>query len=184
MTTKEKAGAHGAVVAALATVLDALAPLGAEDQAWILESVRTRLGGPPAPRAGGGVPTANNPGGGSGSGSITPKEFLRQKAPQTDVQRVACLAYYLSHYRGTPRFKTKDLTDLNIEAQGSTIGNPSQAVANATKQNDFFTPVGGGGKQITTSCEDVVSALPDQEKVSALETKKPKRRRRSTKGEA
>src|SRR6266446_2805074 len=29
---------------------------------------------------------------------ISPKEFIFQKRPQTDVERIACLAYYLSHY--------------------------------------------------------------------------------------
>src|SRR5689334_20180124 len=31
--------------------------------------------------------------------TISPKEFMAEKAPATDVERVACLAYYLTHYR-------------------------------------------------------------------------------------
>src|SRR2546429_7925043 len=38
--------------------------------------------------------------------SMQPKEFLLDKQPKTDVERVACLAYYLTHYRETPHFKT------------------------------------------------------------------------------
>jgi hypothetical protein len=30
--------------------------------------------------------------------TISPKEFIMEKHPQTDVERVACLAYYLSHF--------------------------------------------------------------------------------------
>src|SRR5262245_51046218 len=30
--------------------------------------------------------------------SITPKDFLLQKQPRTDVERIACIAYYLTHY--------------------------------------------------------------------------------------
>ena len=47
---------------------------------------------------------------------ISPKEFLLEKKPSTDVERVACLAYYLTHYRSTPHFKTLDLSKLNTEA--------------------------------------------------------------------
>ena len=39
---------------------------------------------------------------------MSAKEFLYEKKPQTDVERIACLAYYLTHYRTTPHFKTTD----------------------------------------------------------------------------
>jgi hypothetical protein len=45
-----------------------------------------------------------------------PKEFLLEKQPSTDVERIACLAYYLTHYRETLKFKTLDLAKLNTEA--------------------------------------------------------------------
>jgi hypothetical protein len=48
--------------------------------------------------------------------SISPKEFIVQKDPRTDIERVACLAYYLTHYRDMPHFKTIDLSKLNTEA--------------------------------------------------------------------
>ena len=35
---------------------------------------------------------------------MSPKDFLMEKAPNTDVERIACLAYYLTHYRSTPHF--------------------------------------------------------------------------------
>src|SRR4051794_32496429 len=44
---------------------------------------------------------------------MSPKEFLFQKQPRTDVERIATLAYYLTHYRDTPQFKTLDLSKLN-----------------------------------------------------------------------
>jgi len=46
----------------------------------------------------------------SANRQITPKEFLRDKMPVTDVERITCLAYYLTHYRDTPHFKTLDLS--------------------------------------------------------------------------
>src|SRR5258705_835088 len=41
-----------------------------------------------------------------GATSLSAKEFLAEKRPKTDVERVACLAYYLTHFRETPEFKT------------------------------------------------------------------------------
>ena len=46
----------------------------------------------------------------------SPKEFLFQKQPKTDIERIACLAFYLTHFRDTPHFKTLDLAKLNTEA--------------------------------------------------------------------
>src|SRR5579863_777343 len=59
--------------------------------------------------------------------SISPKEFLRQKQPRTDVERVACLAYYLTHYRDTPYFKTLDISQLNTEAAQIKFANAAKA---------------------------------------------------------
>ena len=52
----------------------------------------------------------------SSSEEPTPKEFMLQKQPNTDVERVACLAYYLAHYRDIPHFKTTDINKLNTDA--------------------------------------------------------------------
>jgi len=48
---------------------------------------------------------------------VPPKRFFLEKQPRTDVERVACLAYYLTHYRDTPHFKTIDLSKLNTESE-------------------------------------------------------------------
>src|SRR4051794_19476404 len=42
--------------------------------------------------------------------SLSPKDFMHQKDPKTDVERVTCLAYYLTNYRDTPYFKTTDIS--------------------------------------------------------------------------
>jgi hypothetical protein len=65
------------------------------------------------------------------------------------------------------QFKTADLTKLNREAAQPLIGNPAQAVDNATKISQYLTQAGGGKKQITPRGEAVVDALPDREKVKA-----------------
>jgi hypothetical protein len=57
--------------------------------------------------------------------SPTPKQFLLEKEPRTDVERIACLAYYLTHYRDMPHFKTIDLNKLNTEAAQQRLSNPT-----------------------------------------------------------
>lgn len=171
-------------VDALAEVLRAVQGLDESQRKWVFVSALSNLGiaitsslHVPA-RSSVSLGSTTNAVGIKPGEEISPKEFLRVKSPQTDVQTVVCLAYYMSHYRGQPHFKTKELTILNLEAAGMKIGNPSQAVDNATKQNHYLAPAGGGKKQITAFGEDVVAALPDQAAVKALEQVKPKRRKR------
>ena len=109
---------------------------------------------------------------------MTPKEFIRSKQPITDVQRIACLAYYLTHNRGTGAFKTAELTKLNTEAAGNPFSNAAVAVMNATATSRYLTPAGGGRKQITSLGEEVVVALPNQEEVKAVTAAQKVRRRR------
>ena len=170
-------------VAALGTVLQVVKDLDERQQRWVFDSAMTNLGLErqsvltKTPPGGGGVGPKEAHAGEGGGGDPGAKEFLKAKNPQSDVQRVACLAYYLSHYRGQASFKTKDLTALNVEAAGANIGNPSQAVNNAAKQSHYLTPAGGGKKQISAFGEDVVEALPDQAAVKAVEQNKPRKRK-------
>src|SRR5262249_5374315 len=89
----------------------------------------------------------------------TPKNFLAQKDPKTDAQRITCLAYYLTHYKATPQFKTKELTALNTEAAQPKLSNPAVAVNNAAGSK-YLSAAGGGKKQITVNGEKLVEALP------------------------
>jgi len=101
--------------------------------------------------------------------SIDPKMFMATKKPLSDVERITCLAYYLSHYRGITQFKTRELTDLNTEASQPRFSNPTVAARNAVQQQ-YLSLAGGGRKQITVRGEAVVNALPDRDKVKkALE---------------
>lgn len=112
---------------------------------------------------------------------LTPKQFVAQKKPKTDAERITCLAYFMTHHRGTPQFKTKDLTELNKEAAGSPFSNAAVAVSNATRDH-YMAPAGGGAKQITVRGEEVVAALPDRERVQAALEANPARRRKAHKG--
>lgn len=90
------------------------------------------------------------------------KQFIHEKGPVTDVERVGCLAYYLSHYRATPHFKTKDITALNTESAHRPFSNTAVAVENATKAG-YLVPSIKGSKQISAAGERFVEALPDRE---------------------
>lgn len=93
--------------------------------------------------------------------SISPKQFLFEKRPQTDIERVTCLAFYITHYRDTPHFKTLDLSKLNTEAAQIKLSNPNAAVDNAT-QSGMLAQSGQGQKQISAIGELYVQALPDR----------------------
>jgi len=93
--------------------------------------------------------------------SLSAKEFLRDKLPRTDIERVACLAYYLTHYREVQHFKTIDLSTLNTEAAQPKFSNAHLAVNNATIAG-LLVPAGKGSKQISAAGEVFVSALPDR----------------------
>ena len=88
-----------------------------------------------------------------------PKTFMAAKKPTSDVERITCLAYYLSTYRSTTQYKTRELTDLNIEAAQPKFSNATVAARNAVQQQ-YLVGAGSGRKQITTTGEAVVKALP------------------------
>jgi hypothetical protein len=174
-------------IKALGEVLAALAPLGPVGRQFVLrtaaERIRADLGAQPL------SVEEHHPAvnfvGKPQAGLQNPKQFLAQRRPVNDVQRIACLGYFLTHERlpPQPHFKTTDLSKLNTEAAQPKIGNAAQAVANATKISRYLAPAGGGKKQITPLGEEVVKALPDQEAVrralqehSTGQRKKPKKK--------
>jgi len=107
---------------------------------------------------------------------LSPKEFLFQKKPQSDVERVTALAYYLTHYRDTPYFKTLDISKLNTEAAQAKFSNAAYAVENAAKYG-YLVPASKGNKQLSASGELFVEALPDREAAKvAMQSARPKRK--------
>lgn len=109
---------------------------------------------------------------------VSPKEFLFQKRPQSDVERVTVLAYYLTHYRDTPYFKTLDISKLNTEAAQAKFSNAAYAVENATKYG-YLVPASKGDKQLSAVGELFVQALPDRDAAKqAVQTARPKRKLR------
>lgn len=169
-------------VAALGIVVTALDSLDEQQRLWVLETAASRFSlkvgtagsGTDAPAGGTGTAAAH------GSKDTSPKSFMRTKNPNTDVQRITCLAFYLTRFRDTPHFKTGQLTQLNTDAARPKLANPTVAVGNATKAG-YLTPAGKGNKQLTTLGEDLAEALPDQEKVKLLVSQNRGRKKKARK---
>jgi hypothetical protein len=166
---------------ALATVLPeviaAFQKVSPEGRKTLLNTVATFFGIHP-----GGLPVTTSASSGPSSFSedrtMSPKEFLRQKQPRTDVERVACLAYYLTHYRDTPHFKTLDISQLNTEAAQTKFANAAKSVNNASSYG-YLGATTKGNKQLTAAGESFVEALPDREAAKdAMANARPRRRRK------
>jgi len=169
---------------ALQAVISALQPLSPEAQQRIVDSTVTflRLSGPR------GTPTRSQASSESGISSrdrspsysadtaMSPKDFLIEKQPRTDVERMACLAYYLTHYRETPHFKTLDLSQLNTEAAQPKFANAANTTNNAVKRG-YLVQSTKGQRQLGAAGERFVLALPDRDAARvAMASARPRRR--------
>ncbi len=112
---------------------------------------------------------------------ITAKQFILEKEPRTDVERIACLAFYLTHYADAPHFKTLDLSRLNTEAAQPKFSNAAVSVENATKMG-YLVPAIKGHKQLSGAGERFVQALPDREAAKAAMNSVRSRMRRRSQG--
>ena len=110
----------------------------------------------------------------------SPKDFVFQKRPNTRIERIACLAYYLTHHRDTPHFKTIDISKLNTEAAQTKLSNASYAVNDATRSGLLATAT-KGMKQLSALGEKYVEALPDRAAATALTSTTRGRRSRRMK---
>jgi hypothetical protein len=112
----------------------------------------------------------------SADNAPSPKEFLIEKQPRTDVERIACLAYYLTHYRDMPHFKTLDLAKLNTEAAQPKFSNAGYSSTNALNMGYLAAAV-SGRRQLSAAGEQFVRALPDRETAkAAMAAARPKRK--------
>jgi len=108
--------------------------------------------------------------------SPSPKQFLFEKKPHTDVERIACLAYYLTHYRNMPHFKTLDLAKLNTEAAQPKFSNTAYTATNAANAG-YLASATKTERQISAAGEMFVMALPDREAAKAAMTSARRRLR-------
>ena len=107
----------------------------------------------------------------SGSEEPTPKEFVLQKKPKTNVERVACLAYYLTYYRDTRQFKTIEINKLNTEAAQTKLSNASYTIRDAVRSG-YLVEVAKGMKQLSTQGELYVEALPNRDAAKEVRPRK------------
>jgi hypothetical protein len=107
--------------------------------------------------------------------SLSPKEFLFKKKPRSDVERVACLGYYLAHYRDQQNFKTFDISQINTEAAQTKLSNPAQTVINATNYG-YLAQAAKGMRQLSAAGEIFVETLPDREAASEAFTQSRSRK--------
>lgn len=167
-------------------VADALRPLSADARGRVIQTIGVffRLGGSAPTMATTGVRQSHGApsvAAFSEDRSQTPKEFMFEKKPVTDIERVACLAYYLTHYQSTPHFKTLDLSKLNTDAAQIKFSNAAAAVDNATKAG-LLVQATKGAKQLSALGELYVQALPDRTAAKAAIAQGRPRRVRSRGG--
>jgi hypothetical protein len=107
---------------------------------------------------------------------LSVKDFILEKEPSTEVERLACLAYYLTHYQETPHFKTVDLSRLNTEAAQRKLSNPAVAAGNAMRDGFFVQAPRGGYRQLSAMGERFVQVLPNREAAQQVRQKMTSRR--------
>ena len=62
------------------------------------------------------------------------KDFIDEKDPQSKLEEIACLAYYLSHHRSKPKWKPADIAALNSEAHGHAFENVDATSATRSRE--------------------------------------------------
>jgi len=187
--TSQESTAHMDDFESLKRIIDCLRPLDEDGQIRLIKSAITFLrldanfGGLRATTS---QPT-NSPSGFPQPASsfatrteMSPKQFLNEKQPANDIERVVCLAYFLTHFRSMAEFKTLDISKLNTEAAQPKFSNPSVPVENAT-QRSFLVATSGGNKQLGAVGEQFVQALPDRDAAKAVlervRVRKPRKKR-------
>jgi hypothetical protein len=190
----------GKEMQAITTALEALEPLDEKQRQFAVNMIATRLNVAVASAPGSGGPVPARLPGGAPAGTPAPapqipatpgtrdnmaaKKFLAAKNPESDIQRVSCLAYYLAKYEGTHAFKTPDLDALNKAAAGGVFPNIKKASDNAIAAG-FLAPAGEGRRQLAQKGEAVVDALPDQAAArTAAKAQKVRQRKRNKKAKA
>lgn len=183
---------NGAAAAqALSTIIELLSRLDDASRARVLKSVSTFFHtgideGPlplvaPRPESVAFPPSVQRP---SFSQDLapSPKQFLMEKQPQTDVERIACLAYYLTHYRDTPHFRTLELAKLNTEAAQPKFSNTAYAATNAANAG-YLVGASKNTRQLSAPGEMFVMALPDRDAAKAAMSSARRRSARRKKSE-
>ncbi|MCI0618560.1 hypothetical protein L0244_36745 [bacterium] len=114
-------------------------------------------------------------------------DFVKNKSPKNEYQRVAVIAYYREYKQNKKEFKNAEMSQANTqEARQPKISNITDVVTKARDRYKFLTK--GTGKathQLSTHGADIVNALPDQESVKKLiagaKSRKPRKKKKEKK---
>lgn len=163
-------------LAALNTVLNTLTPLTSSDRSRVINTILTFFGTNQTGSSNLAENTsASNFPPSAKDRNITPKQFLMEKQPKTDVERIACLAYYLTHFRDTPHFKTQDLTNLNTESAQPRFSNAAKSAGNAVSYG-YLALANKGNRQLSGPGELFIQNLPNREAAKeAMANAKPRK---------
>lgn len=105
---------------------------------------------------------------------LSPRDFLAQKKPRSDVQKVAALGYYLTKYRNTPHFDTRAVAALAEEAGLPPFRSAPSAVSNAQSQLGYLVSAGErGARKLSEVGTDLVESLPKPNARTRRSTKSP-----------
>ena len=186
---------HGALGALLTATgegplddIQMLEPLSILDREHVLKTVATwfRIGLSPNMSSATGVSSteqsSSTPNGDekfSDRPELSAKDFIFEKDPRTESERLACLGYYLTHYQETPHFKTVDLSRLNTDAAQRKMSNPAVAANNAMRDGFFVHAPKAGFKQLSAMGERFVQALPERDAALQVKQRMGSRRKRS-----
>jgi len=114
------------VAEAATAVMAALQGLTQEERERVIQSTAALFGvaaysAEPQQAQGGGAKAhrnegATNPGSGGGK-KVSLVEFIKEKQPSTNPQKIACFAYYREHYEGEEHFSSSDLSGYFAKAK-------------------------------------------------------------------
>lgn len=175
---KKTSGNRDVEAGAIATITNALADVPDERKTAVLSFVSQRFGGKDL----GGISPAN-----AGEGEMAAphaddiKGFLKSKNPGNKYQQTAVLAYYLKKNSSEEQFGKESIETANQQAGGRTIDDITGTLNDAKSKYGFFGSGTGGKKILLAHGEDIVEALPDQEKVKALMKANASKSKRKTK---
>lgn len=157
---------------AIDKIIDALDSLAIDRKVAILKYIYERIGGNER------LSVLQSPGGinplsvageqNFSDNDVDIKTFLRSKNPENKYQQLAVLAFYLRKYQDIQVVDKKIIEEANRRALGRTIDNISLALNDAKQKYNFFGTYSGGKKNLLAYGEDIVNALPDQQKVKEL----------------
>src|SRR6187402_471673 len=106
------------VAAASAAVMAALHDLNQEERSRVIQGAAVLLGVAPGP-APAATQSTNARRDNDSGGGVTPQqgkkislvEFIKEKQPSTNPQKIACFAYFREHMEGVENFSRADLSD-------------------------------------------------------------------------